>query len=249
MGGTLELADFEDRALMVRTMVESLLSDEERSQMDIAVVTAHVRSLLLKLPKAIDAMAALGKEIEEWEQWATTGEFDRSSNPTDETFADSEYTVTFDYDTTDPRTQNRSFVSRTDRRRARIESPSFRSFGDSPNEKLFSDRLFSLREEIYDFRRAMPKMIEDEIFQRSSALRNSHKMLTSDFTELLGDIASRRARQAVSHAWAEIPMSDSWAPTAQRGSSKSAIPAELVTGGSFGRVVSGGLPSLGRGRR
>lgn len=152
-------------------------------------------------------------------------------------------TRTFDYDTRDPRTREAAFVKeRPGRRRPAANKPY--AMGTDPNAMAFANRLDKLRVDINDQgRHSLGSPEANELLRRVLELHKTRKAhlhwkFWSRVSEELDTMALRVGGQNIRKITEKRR-----GPRLHQG-----VPAEI--GPIFSRqVVSGGLPTLGRGRR
>lgn len=229
VGGTLNEPSLADRAQSFRTLVE--LHDGGNSE-----TRKRLRPLLLeKTEELAAALLAAGRAepLLKAEILAWVIKFRKERHPQR---AVGPITHVFDYDTTDPRTKNNS---RQGKKNRFLRS----NFGSSPRAIAFAHKLLELRQDVAE-------ALTDPGVDRASLLdrivklyqsRNSE--LKSNFNHEVGDeldgmairvggITAREAAAATrSMTIFHKPVPDEVAPIFTKG------------------VLSGGLPTLGRGRR
>ncbi|MDQ0821030.1 hypothetical protein QFZ79_003402 [Arthrobacter sp. V4I6] len=151
-------------------------------------------------------------------------------------------TRTFDYDTTDPRSRNPYYADKN-HRQARKNRARRVNFGSTPSALQFGKDMAALREDV-DFALADadkdPSFLLDRIVKLYRARKRA---LNSNYEHEVGDeldgmaisVAGTTAREATAHARPAVrfykPVPDEVSPIFSK------------------QVVSGGLPTLGRGRR
>lgn len=239
LGGTMYGISLEARVARFRILVERLDVGSPKAQARmLPTVIDQAEELAAQLLAAGTAVPELKAEIIAW-----VLRF-RAEKQRIDALKPAPVTRTFNYDTSDPRTNNPYFVkvSLAERRAAATAAKRRTNFGEDEDAKAFGRELAQLRADVEAAGISdVPDEVKNSLVPRIAALHKIHKKAVhwryhQDLVSELNDMAIRISGKLLKEATKEAQVL------------RRPIPEEVAP--IFGRqVVSGGLPTLGRRRR
>lgn len=234
----------------VRSMISRLDASKSPNEPMLRTVIGQVEEIATQLLGTSEADADLKAEIIAWvirfrQEHGMLGKAQSNvlfrSAPQRAEPSKTPTTRRFDYDTSDPRTQDPTFAEKRAGRRRPAENKPY-TFGADPQSKAFTEKLDKLRTDINDHTHTPGSQESTHLLNRVLDLHKIYKAQVHwKYYDRVGDELDSMALRLSGDNVGRI-IEKSRNPRLHKG-----VPAEI--GPIFSRqVVSGGLPTLGRGR-